>query len=73
MIKNLLRGEWNKIKIQAQENWDWMTDNDLEEIGGEWDSFIVKLQEHYGYTPQEAEDAVYLFMQELEDYGQFPQ
>jgi uncharacterized protein YjbJ (UPF0337 family) len=41
-------------------------DDELDQIDGQYDRFVGKLQEKYGYTQEEAEDAVSRFLDRVE-------
>ncbi len=51
-------GNWNQFKGKIKEKWGKLTDNDLTAIEGKRDQLIGKIQQHYGYTREEAEKEV---------------
>lgn len=43
-----LKGKWMQFQGDLKVKWGKFTDNDLQEIAGDFDKFIGKAQEHYG-------------------------
>jgi uncharacterized protein YjbJ (UPF0337 family) len=48
-----LKGRWMQFKGELKEKWGKFTDNDLQEIGGNYDRFVAKAQERYGDKKRE--------------------
>ena len=46
--------KWKQLIGSARENWNKLTDQDLEQISGEREPLISKIQETYGITRREA-------------------
>lgn len=65
MNQELLSEKWNLIRDEVRRTWDRFTDSDVEEIEGNYDILISKLQEKYGYTVQEASQEVNRFLEML--------
>ena len=63
MNPEILSEKWNMISSEVRKTWDRFTDNDVEEIQGNYDILISKLQEKYGYTSQEASQEVNRFLE----------
>jgi len=55
MNEDILKGKWLQLKGSIQERWGEFTDDDLDQINGEREQFIGKLQEKYGYARDKAE------------------
>jgi len=55
MNKDILKGKWAQVKGDVRGWWGKLTDLDVDQIQGDIDKFIRKLQEHYGYGREEAE------------------
>ncbi len=55
MNMDQIKGKWNQIKGEAKIKWGRLTDDDLNEIDGNYDKIVGKLQEHYGYAKERAE------------------
>ena len=50
-----IKGKWKQLKGEARRQWGKLTDSDWEEIAGEKDKFLGKLQERYGWSREQAE------------------
>ena len=48
MNADQLKGKWMQFKGDLKQKWGKFTDNDLEQIAGNYDRFIGKVQERYG-------------------------
>jgi len=64
--KDILEGNWKQLRGQIKEWWGKLTDDELDQIEGRRDILAGKLQERYGYTRQEAEDAIQEFLDSVE-------
>jgi uncharacterized protein YjbJ (UPF0337 family) len=58
---DIIKGKWNQLKGDARTQWGKLTDSDWEQIAGQKDKLVGKLQEHYGWNRVEAE-------REVDDY-----
>ena len=58
MNKDQLEGKWKQLKGSLKEQWGKLTDDDIAQIDGKKDRLIGKLQERYGYTKEQAENAI---------------
>lgn len=56
MNNNILEGKWKQIRGQAKVWWGKLSDDDLEQVGGEFEKLIGLLQVKYGYSRQQAEE-----------------
>ena len=65
MDKNILKNQWSWIKEEAQDHWDDFSREEVEQINGEWNKLVRKLQEKYGYSRSEAEEEIEYFMSEI--------
>jgi uncharacterized protein YjbJ (UPF0337 family) len=52
---DIMKGKWNQLKGEARKQWGQLTDDELDQIAGERDKLVGKLQEHYGWTRERAE------------------
>lgn len=43
-----LKGQWTQFKGELKQQWGKFTDQDLQQIEGNYDKFIGKVQELYG-------------------------
>ena len=53
MNADQLKGKWTQFKSDLKGKWGKFTDNDLQEIAGNYDKFVGKVQEHYGEKKDE--------------------
>jgi uncharacterized protein YjbJ (UPF0337 family) len=59
-----IQGQWKQMKGKARERWGQLTDDDIEEAGGDRDRLEGKLQERYGHTKEQARSEVDKWMAE---------
>ena len=59
-------GNWKEFRGKIREKWGFLTDDELDVIGGKRDLLIGKLEEHYGLTKDRAERVVEEFLKELD-------
>ncbi|KGA97475.1 hypothetical protein AJ85_13770 [Alkalihalobacillus alcalophilus ATCC 27647 = CGMCC 1.3604] len=52
------KGKWNQMKGEAKKTWGKLTDDDLQQVDGDKDKLIGKIQERYGKSKEEAEKEV---------------
>jgi len=55
---NKIANKWDQYSSEVRRRWGLLTDYDLEEIRGDRDLLIDKLQQRYGYTSEEASHKV---------------
>ena len=67
MNRNILEGNWKKIRGTIREKWGELTDDELDQISGKRDKLAGVLQERYGYTQMEAERQIDDFLDSWED------
>ena len=53
MNADQLKGKWMQFKGDLKGKWGKFTDNDLQEIAGDYDKFVGKVQERCGDTKSE--------------------
>jgi len=63
MNTDVLKGKWRQMKGEAQVQWGKLTNDDLDQIEGESDKLVGKLQERYGYARERAQEEVDRFLQ----------
>lgn len=54
--KDIFEGKWKEMRGQVKEWWGKLSDDDLEQAGGNAEQIVGLLQQKYGYTRQHAED-----------------
>jgi uncharacterized protein YjbJ (UPF0337 family) len=59
---NIPESEWKELRGQVKAWWGQLSDSDLDQIQGRYERLIGKLQERYGYTRQEAESEIRIFL-----------
>jgi uncharacterized protein YjbJ (UPF0337 family) len=52
---DVVKGKWKQVKGEARVKWGEITDDEMDQIGGEKDKLVGKLQERYGWSREEAE------------------
>jgi uncharacterized protein YjbJ (UPF0337 family) len=55
---DVIKGKWNQLKGEARTEWGKLTDDDWDQIAGNRDKLIGRLQETYGWEKMEAERRV---------------
>ena len=58
MNNDILKGKWNQLKGSAKQTWAELTDDDLEKVEGNSYELVGLLQEKYGKSKEEAEQAI---------------
>lgn len=53
-----VKGNWKQVKGTIKAQWGRLTDDELDEINGEREKLIGKIQERYGIAREEAEKQV---------------
>ena len=56
MNQDIFEGKWKEMRGQIKEWWGKLTDDDLEQAGGNAEQIVGLLQQKYGYTRQHAEE-----------------
>jgi len=50
-----LQGQWKQVKGSLKTQWGKLTDDDLQQIDGQKDKLVGRLQERYGIAKEEAQ------------------
>jgi uncharacterized protein YjbJ (UPF0337 family) len=58
---DVIKGKWTQLKGTARSQWGQLTDDEWDQIAGDRDKLIGKLQERYGWERERAE-------RDVEDY-----
>jgi len=66
MNKDVFEGKWKQVRGEAKVWWGKLTDDDLDKVGGQFDVFAGLLQQKYGYSREQAEEAIEKQMNEYE-------
>ncbi len=59
MNKDIARGKWKQLRGSVKQWWGKLTDDEIEKIDGRFEYLVGKLQEHYGYDRQRAEQEIH--------------
>jgi uncharacterized protein YjbJ (UPF0337 family) len=54
--RDVLMGKWKQFRGRMREQWGKLTDDQVDQIGGNYDRLVGVLQENYGYTREKAEE-----------------
>jgi uncharacterized protein YjbJ (UPF0337 family) len=60
-----IEGDWKQFKGKVKQKWGQLTDDELDEISGNRDILVGKIQERYGIGKEEAERRVREFTEHL--------
>jgi uncharacterized protein YjbJ (UPF0337 family) len=61
MNRDTLQGKWHQLKGEAKNRWGKLTDDDLDQVAGNAEKLIGRIQERYGYAREQAEREVHEF------------
>jgi uncharacterized protein YjbJ (UPF0337 family) len=62
MASDILQGKWKQLRGAVKERWGELTDDDVDQVEGNFDRLVGKLQEKYGYAKEKAEGEIADFM-----------
>ena len=55
---DIIKGKWKQATGSAKSKWGELTDDDLQQVDGEREKLVGKVQEKYGLARDEAEKQV---------------
>jgi uncharacterized protein YjbJ (UPF0337 family) len=58
MNKDILKGNWKEFRGKVKKQWGKLTDDELDQVNGESDILIGKIQKAYGKSKEEAQHEV---------------
>ncbi|HET9490508.1 MAG TPA: CsbD family protein [Methylomirabilota bacterium] len=58
MNRDTLKGQWTQLKGKMRQQWGKLTDDEIDQMQGNAEMLIGKLQERYGYEREQAEQEV---------------
>jgi uncharacterized protein YjbJ (UPF0337 family) len=67
--RDVLMGKWKQFRGRVREEWGKLTDNQIDQINGDYDRLIGVLQENYGYTREKAMQEADRFITNLDRGG----
>jgi uncharacterized protein YjbJ (UPF0337 family) len=53
MNDDVFKGKWLQFKGQIKEKWGQLTDDDLDQVSGQRDQLVGRIQERYGLAKDE--------------------
>ncbi len=63
-FSRLLKAQWLQLRGKAKEKWGKLTNDDLDEVDGQFDQLVGVIQEKYELTRAKAETEVHEFLTE---------
>lgn len=64
MNSDVLKGNWRQLTGAVQSKWGELTNDDVDQVEGEQEKLVGKIQERYGVAREEAERQVEEFLAE---------
>ena len=58
MNEDTLKGQWMQLKGKARQQWGKLTDDDMDQIQGQAEQLVDRVQERYGVARDEAQKQV---------------
>ena len=65
MNNDVIEGNWTQMKGHVKQFWAKLTDDEIDKIDGQFEEFVGRVQERYGYSKEDARNKVNEF---LKDY-----
>lgn len=56
--KDPLKNKWNHLSLEARRRWGLLTDEDIDQIDGDREVLIERVQQRYNIPPQNARQQV---------------
>ena len=70
MNKDILEGKYKEMHGQFKEWWGKLTDDELEQVGGNAEQIVGLLQQKYGYTREAAEKEFNRRLEEVKEVAE---
>lgn len=58
MNQEMIKGKWTEMKGSLRQKWGKLTDSDYDQIAGDQEKLVGRLQKLYGYNKEQAEREV---------------
>jgi uncharacterized protein YjbJ (UPF0337 family) len=58
MNRDILQGKWNQLRGEVIRQWGRLTNDDVDELEGNFEKLVGRIQERYGYQRERAEQEV---------------
>ena len=55
MNSDIAEGKWRQLKGSVQQKWGKLTNDDVDQVEGNFEKFFGKMQERYGMSREQAE------------------
>jgi uncharacterized protein YjbJ (UPF0337 family) len=62
MNKDIFAGKWKELKGKTRQRWAELSDDDVENVKGQFEELSGLLQQRYGYKKERAEKDIDDFM-----------
>jgi uncharacterized protein YjbJ (UPF0337 family) len=72
MNEDTLQDDWKQLKSAVRQRWGALTDHDLDTVDEKLDQLPGLLQARYGYTREQAEKEIDLFLRNMKPEGKNP-
>jgi len=72
MSRDMMQDKLDQLKDAIKQRWGVLTDNDLDTVDGKLDQLPGLLQARYGYTKEQAEKEIDLFLGNMKPEGKNP-
>ncbi len=72
MSKDMMQDKLKQLKDAVRQRWGVLTDKDLDTVDGKLDQLPGLLQARYGYTREQAEKEIELFLSSMKEEGKNP-
>jgi uncharacterized protein YjbJ (UPF0337 family) len=57
-----MQGQWKQMKGEVKRRWGTLTDDELDQVEGNFEKLVGRVQERYGYQREQAEREVNDFL-----------
>jgi uncharacterized protein YjbJ (UPF0337 family) len=64
MNRDTLKGQWTQLKGKVRQQWGELTNDEVDQMQGDAEILIGKIQERYGRSREQAEQEVNRWMDE---------
>lgn len=64
LLENQFKTQWVQLRGSVRDKWLNLTQEDVQQINGNYDLLVSKLQQRYGYSQEEAENRIQSWIRE---------
>lgn len=54
-LRRRLKRDWTAVSKEVSKSWNWLTDDELDRIGGRWDRLVKKVRKRTGSSAEAVE------------------